>query len=112
MLSAYHTSKSMILSAPFGVVTLTGVAMKKTIIGDTDDRRLKNLVNSASAAPPIGLFPKGVEFCHTLNILLVGHRCSRALSRLQFNPCVVCLRFTVHNKGCRALGGFPPKGLM
>jgi hypothetical protein len=50
-----------------------GGATKKTIISNTDDRQLTTLVNSASSAPPIGLPPKMAKFCHTYNILLVGH---------------------------------------
>jgi hypothetical protein len=45
---------------------------KKTTICNTDDRQLMTLVNSASTVPLIGLPLKGAEFCHTLNILLVG----------------------------------------
>jgi hypothetical protein len=47
------------------------------------------LVNSASMALLIGLPPKGAKFCHTLNILLVGHQRRPALSRLYFNSSVV-----------------------
>jgi hypothetical protein len=64
----------MILSALFGcVIMLTAAAMKKTIIGNTDDCRLTTLVNSASTVALMGLPPKMAEFCHTSNILLVGH---------------------------------------
>jgi hypothetical protein len=109
-------AESMILSVLFGhVITLTAVATKKTTIGDTDDRRLTTLVNSASMAPPISLPPKIAKFCHTLNILLVGHQCRRALLWLYFNSSgggwllVVVGRWSVgrsvHNKGCRTLGG-------
>jgi hypothetical protein len=63
----------MILSALFGcVITLTVADTKTTTIGDTDNRQLKTFVNSTSTAPPISLPPMGAEFCHTLNILLVG----------------------------------------
>jgi hypothetical protein len=96
----------MILSALFGVIMLTAAAKKN---GNTDYHRLTNLVNSFSVAPLIGLPPKGAEFCHTLNILLVGHQHRRALLQLQFNSSVVS-HWLVHNEGCRALGGFPPKG--
>ncbi len=59
-------AESMILSALFGhVIKLTMAATKKITIGDADDSQL----TSASAAPPIGLLPKGAKFCHTLNIL-------------------------------------------
>jgi hypothetical protein len=65
-------------------------------------------------APPIGLPQMGAKFYHTLNILLVGHRWRRALSQLYFKSSVVgqsvAGRRSVHNKGCWALGGFPPKG--
>jgi hypothetical protein len=64
---------------------LTAGATKKTTIGDTYNCRLRTLVNSASTAPPIGLPPKGTKFCHTSNILLVGHQCLHALLRLCFN---------------------------
>jgi hypothetical protein len=67
----------MILSALLDcVITLTAAqqgATQKTTIGNTDNRRLTTLVNSTSMAPPIGLQPKGAEFYHTSNILLVGH---------------------------------------
>ncbi len=63
-------------------------AMKKKTIGDTDDRRLTTLVNSASMAPPIGLPPKMAKFCHTFNRLLVRCWCCRALSWLYFNSYV------------------------
>jgi hypothetical protein len=46
---------------------------EKTTIGNADDPQSTTLVNSASTAPPIGLPPKGAEFYHTWNILLVGH---------------------------------------
>jgi hypothetical protein len=36
-------------------------------------------------APPNGLPPKEAKFCHTSNILLVGHQCRRALWGLYFN---------------------------
>jgi hypothetical protein len=42
-------------------------------------------INSASTAPPMGLPPKGAEFCQAPNILLVGRRCCRAPSWLYFN---------------------------
>ncbi len=89
LLSAPPT-ESMILSALIGrVVTLTVAATKKTTIGDTDDCGLTTLVNSASTAPLIGLPPKGAKFCHTLDILLVGCLCRRALWWLYFNFSVV-----------------------
>jgi hypothetical protein len=73
ILSALPT-ESMILSVLLGrVITLTVAATKKTAIGDTDGYGLTTLVNSASTALPIGLPSKGAKFCHTLNILLVGH---------------------------------------
>jgi hypothetical protein len=64
----------MILSAPIDhVITLSTItleaarwgATKKTAIGNTDNRRLTNLVNSGSTAPPIGLPPKGAKFFQT-----------------------------------------------
>ncbi len=58
---------------------------KKTTIGNTEDCRLTTLVNSTSTAPPIGLPSKGANFCHTSNILLVGHQCRIALWQLYFN---------------------------
>ncbi len=62
---------------------------KRITIGNTDDRRLTTLVNSTSTVPPIDLPPKGDEFCHTSNILLVGCWCRCALWRLYFNSSVV-----------------------
>jgi hypothetical protein len=68
----------MILSAPFGhVITL------KTTISDADDCGKTTLVNSASPALPFGLPSKGANFCHTWNILLVGHQRRRAHALLQ-----------------------------
>ncbi len=76
-------AESMILSALFGhVIMLTVAAMKKSTIGNTDDRRFMTIVNSASTAALIGLPPKMAEFCHTSNRLLVGHRCCCALLQL------------------------------
>jgi hypothetical protein len=92
---------------------ITVAATKETTIGNTDDRRFTTLVNSASTALLIGLPPKGAEFCHTSNILLVGHQRRHALSRLYFTSSVVgrwSVGRSVVNKGCRALGGLPPKG--
>ncbi len=69
------------------------------------------IVNSASTAAPIGLPPKMSEFCHTSNRSLLGRQCHRALLRLYFNSSatgwrsVVGGRWSVGNKGCRALGG-------
>jgi hypothetical protein len=83
-------AESMILSALFGCIILTVAVMKKTAIGDTDDRQLRTLVNSASTAPPIGLPPKMPKFCHTLNILLVGRQRHCALLGLYFNSSVSC----------------------
>jgi hypothetical protein len=66
-------AERMILSELFGhVIALTAAATKKTTISNTDNRRLKTLVNSASTTPPIGLPPKGAKFCHIYNRLLVG----------------------------------------
>ncbi len=93
------------------VITLTAAATTKTTIGNNDDRRLTTLGNSASTAALIGLPPKMAKFCHILNIfLVVGRWCRRALLWLYFNSCVSVGR-SVRNKGCRALGGLPPKGL-
>ncbi len=64
-------------------------AMKKTTIGDTDDRQLTTLVNSASMAAPIGLPLKGAKFCHTSNRLLVGRQRRCALLWLYFNSSAV-----------------------
>ncbi len=101
---------------------LTEAAMKKTTISNCQYCWLTSLVNSTSTAPPIGLPPKGAKFCHTLNILLVGHWCCRVLLRLYFNSsaagCWSVIGWsvgwlvgwsTVYNKGCGALGAFPPK---
>jgi hypothetical protein len=70
-------------------VMVTAGGYKKKTIGNTDDHRLTTLVNSASTAPPIGLLPKGTEFCHTSNILLMGRQRRRALWRLYFNSSAV-----------------------
>jgi len=90
---------------------------KNKPIGNYDDCRFTIIVNSASTAAPIGLPLKMAEFCHTSNRLLLGHQRRRALLRLYFNSSAVsCLvgrlvgRWLVHNKGSRALVGFPPKG--
>jgi hypothetical protein len=64
---------------------------KKTTIGDHQYCQLTTLVNSTSTALPIGLPPKEAEFCHTSNILLVGHRCHHALSRLYFSPLLLVI---------------------
>ena len=105
ILSVPPDESCMILSALFGlVITLTAVATKKTTISDSDDCQL------------IGLPPKMAEFCHTLNILLVGHWRRRALRRLYFNSTWLVgqsvswsVSWSVGNKGCRALGGFLQK---
>jgi hypothetical protein len=52
---------------------LTAAITKETTIINTDNCGLTTLVNSASTAPPISLLPKDAEFCHTSNILFVGH---------------------------------------
>ncbi len=89
--------------------TLTTADMKKTMISNTDDCQLRTLVNSASMAAPIGLLPKGAKFCHTLNLLVVGHQCHRAPWQLYFNSsgggrlvvgCQLVVSWLVHNKGC------------
>jgi hypothetical protein len=92
--------------------------MKKTTIGDTDDRGLMILVNSTSMALPIDLPPKMAEFCRTSNRLLVGHQRRRAVLWLYFISSasgrsvgqLVGHRLVVHNKGSGALGGFPRNG--
>ncbi len=58
---------------------------KKTSISNHQYCQFMTLANSTSMAPSIGLPPKGAEFCHTLNILLVGHQQCRALLRLYLN---------------------------
>jgi hypothetical protein len=84
-----HYPENIIFSAPIGcVIRQTAAATKKPTIGNTIDCRFTTLVNIASMAPPIGLPPKGAEFCHTLNILLVGHQCHCALLQLYFNSSV------------------------
>jgi hypothetical protein len=55
------------------VIMLTAAATKKTTISNTDNCQLMILVNSTSTAVLIGLPPVLAKFCHTLNILLVGH---------------------------------------
>jgi hypothetical protein len=58
---------------------------------------LRTLVNSTSTASLIGLPPKGAEFCHTSNRLLVGRCHHRALLRLYFNSSAVsCWLFVDH----------------
>jgi hypothetical protein len=52
----------MILSVPFGVITVTVAATKKTTIGNAEDCQSTNLVNSASTVPLIGLLPNGASF--------------------------------------------------
>jgi hypothetical protein len=110
----------MILSALFGCVIMLqdgySGSYEKTTIGNTDDCRLTTLVNSASTAPPISLPPKGAKFRHTSNILFVGvnaavHYGSNILIPLQLvGRWLLVVGRSVHNKGCRAIGGFPPKG--
>jgi hypothetical protein len=97
MIVSAPPAASMILSALFCHVInttyyhamITVGATTKTTIGNTDDCRLQTLVNSASAAPPIGVPPKMAEFCHTSNRLLVERWCRRALWRLYFNHSAV-----------------------
>jgi hypothetical protein len=79
----------MILSALFGRVITYYTNSGGYRIGNTDKYRLTTLFNSASTAPQIGLLPKGAKFCHTLNILVVGHQCRHALSWLYFNASAV-----------------------
>jgi hypothetical protein len=64
---------------------LTAAATTNKIISNCQYGRFTTLVNSASMALPIGLLPKMAKFCHTLNILFVGHRCRRALLDLYSN---------------------------
>ncbi len=71
-------AKSIILSACGAKQQL----QRKTTISDCQYCQFMTLVNSASKAPPICLPPKGAKFCHTLNILLVGCWCCRALLQL------------------------------
>jgi hypothetical protein len=95
--------------------TLTAAATKTKPIGDDDDRQFTIIVNSASTAAPIGLLPKMAKFCHTSNRSLLVHQCHRALLRLYFNSSATGQsadggrwtvgRWSVRNKGCRALGG-------
>ncbi len=90
--------------------TLTAAATKTKPIGNDDNRQFTIIVNSASTAAPIGLPPKMAEFCHTSNRSLLVRQCRRALLRLYFNSSAtgrrsVVGRWSVGNKGCRALGG-------
>ncbi len=98
----------MILSVPLVVL------LRQTTIGNTDNHQFMTIINSTSTAVPIGLPPKMAKFCHTSNRLLVGRQRRRALWRLYFNSSAmswsVVGHWLVHNKGSRALGGFPPKG--
>jgi hypothetical protein len=85
------------------------VTLKKMTIGDTDDRQFTTILNSASTAMLIGLPPRGAEFCHTSNRLLVGCQCRRALLQLYLNSSAVSrwsfVGRSVHSKGSWALGG-------
>jgi hypothetical protein len=67
---------------------------RKTTISDCQYCQFMTLVNSASKAPPICLPPKGAKFCHTLNILLVGHWCCHALLQLFFNSSATSCQLT------------------
>ncbi len=69
---------------------------------------INNFGQQRPTAPPIGLPPKGVKFCHTSNILLVGRLRRHALLWLYFNSSAVSC-WSVHNKDSRALGSFPSK---
>jgi hypothetical protein len=94
------------------------VATKNTTISNNDNCQLTTLVNSASTAPLIGLPQKDAEFCHTSNILLVGHQRRHALLWLYFNSSAggwgssagwsLVGWYTIGVSGL--LGGFPPKG--
>jgi hypothetical protein len=66
------------------VITLTAAATEKTTTGNCQYCRYTTLVNSTSTALPIGLPPKGAEFCYTSKILLVGHQCCHALLQMYF----------------------------
>jgi hypothetical protein len=82
-------AERMILAALFGcIITLTAAAKKKiqSVILRIAD---KQLWSTASTAPSIGLPLKGAKFCHTSNILLVGHQCCCALSWLYLYSSVV-----------------------
>jgi hypothetical protein len=91
------------------VITLRAAATKKTTIGNTDNCQFMTLVNSTLMALLISLPPKGAKFCHTLNILLVGHHRRHALAwLLYFNSSAVgwsvghgSLVFLV---GCQSVG--------
>jgi hypothetical protein len=106
----------MILSALFGgVITLTAAtATKKTTIGDTDNCQLTNFVNSASTALPIGLPPKGQSFTTLQTYCQWGINAAVAYCHCNLIPLWSVGQLAgwpVINKGCQALGGFPPKGL-
>ncbi len=72
---------------------------KKMTIGNTDDCRLTPLVNSASTVLSISLPLKRAKFCHTLNILLVGHQHHCALWQLYFNSSAVSWSFVGRSVG-------------
>jgi hypothetical protein len=74
MRKSYSHTESIIIS----ILAINSGGYEKTTIGEHQ----YTLVNSSSMVPPIGLPPKGADFCHTLNILLVGHQHRRALSQL------------------------------
>jgi hypothetical protein len=89
---------------------MTAMATKTKPIGNYDDCRFTAIVNITSTAAPIGRLPKGAEFCHTSNRLLVGCQRGRALLRLYFNSSVVSQSFgwlvgcwSVHNENCYAM---------
>jgi hypothetical protein len=76
-----------------------GMQQQKTTIGNTGDRQLTTLVNSASTVLPIGLLPKMTMFCHTSNRLLVGRQCRPALWWLYFNSSAVKWLFVCWSVG-------------
>jgi hypothetical protein len=112
-LSACALQKNNILVESIILSAVNSGSYKKNKNGNHQYLQLTTLVNSASTAPLICLPLKGAQFCHTSKKLLMGYQHRRALLRLYFNSLRLVVGHwlvSLHSKGCRALGGFPPKG--
>ncbi len=75
----------------------------------TTPSSISNYFGQPSTAPPIVLPPKMAEYCLSSDRFLVARGRRHALLRLYFNSSADGWS-VIHNKGCRGLGGFPPRG--